>query len=492
MRRILSAFLCFGLAGQAAYAQTPRGDSPPDAAFPSLDPDPRAEEYNRRVRNEAYSWQDLAEVALWASGAQLNAARDALNAAVRDLLASEDMPAAPRERAEFILTFMHRRFLRAYSAHQTRLDEIFASGRYNCVSSAVFYAILASAAGLEVRGVMTKDHAFAAVSAGAESIDVETTNPYGFDPGSRREFHDAFGQSTGFVYVPSRNYRDRASITRLELASLIFTNRISEMELRGRFGEAVPLASNRAALLANRTAPASTPFFSDPSRDLVDRVYNYGASLLNMGREQDALRWGIAAAERYPGDSRWPEFIFACLNNQFVKLLQARRYDEARTALGRYRGSLSRDQAGRLEALILDAELMGRLARMRGAEDAEDALRLLEASGHVLQAARLMEMRNFIVLKEAERRAKAEGSRAAIAYIEGAAARYGKNAKFDEALRVHRMNRVAELHNRFADLFNGRNYEEARRIIQTGLEEFPGNRQLLTDFNLAEQALERR
>jgi hypothetical protein len=41
-------------------------------------------------------------------------------------------------------------------------------------------------------------------------------------------------------------------------------------------------------------------------------------------------------------------------------------------------------------------------------------------------------------------------------------------------------------------MFNSRDYESAHRFIQTALTEFPGNRQLTSDMNLAEQALQRR
>ena len=93
-----------------------------------------------------------------------------INAAVEELAA--DLPPDPRERGEYVLGFLHRRFLKSYSEYQTRMDDIFVSGRYNCVSSAALYMILGRSAGLQVEGVMTKDHAFAVVNTGTETIDV--------------------------------------------------------------------------------------------------------------------------------------------------------------------------------------------------------------------------------------------------------------------------------------------------------------------------------
>jgi hypothetical protein len=474
-------------------------------AFPRLEADPRAGELNLLERDGAYSWQALIDIALWASGGSAadQNVRETLTNAARELRLSP-LPGDLRERGEYVLTFMHDRFLKSYSTNQTRVDEIVNTGRYNCVSSAVLYTIFAVSADLDVRGVMTRDHAFVTVNTGGASIDVETTNPYGFDPGSRREFHDAFGTLTGFAYVPARNYRDRVAISQLELVSLILSNRIADLESRGRYPEAVPLSVDRAALLARRSSPVDSAFFADPNRDLLDRIFNYGASLIKAGRETDALAWSDTAWRHYgaaagmaagstAADSRWQEFTHAALNNYMVKLLKVQQIAEARTILTRYTARISRSQYDSLNGLVVDAELLKRIAAIQGPDDADAVLRAIAAAEaqSTLSANRSAELRNFILIKESERLAAEQGPRAAIAYTEAAIARYGRNARLDDALRVHRANRVTDLHNGFADLFNRREYESAKTFIQAALAEFPGNRQLTTDLNLTDQALRR-
>ncbi|MDR2478974.1 MAG: hypothetical protein LBD48_06655, partial [Treponema sp.] len=263
--------------------------------FPRLDPDPAALKYARAAAgNGAYTWIELAEISFWASGdsAAGNAApqgalsgMEQIRAAAAELRTSLDLPRTERDRAEYILTYIHKKFLRSYSRNQTRLDTLIAGGRYNCVSSAVLYMILARSCGLNVDGEMTKDHAFAVIRSANGSIDVETTSPLGFDPGSRREFNDEFGRVTGFAYVPARNYRDRAAVSPVELVSLILSNRISELESRSRFAESVPLAIDRAALLGAINVSSSVlsraadvpaggdsppPFFESPRRDVMN------------------------------------------------------------------------------------------------------------------------------------------------------------------------------------------------------------------------------
>ncbi|GHT74107.1 hypothetical protein FACS1894124_3490 [Spirochaetia bacterium] len=513
---LLASLLMLLPPGQELYAQSAgRQTAAQVPVFPVLDADPPARDLALRAQDGVYTWQDLADIALWASGAPeypplgrnqrgLGADRsykEIIAAAAAELRDSPDLPADPRDRGEYVLTFMYEKFMNAYSLNQTRLDEIFTTGRYNCVSSAVLYTILATAAGLDVRGVMTRDHAFATVNTGTESIDVETTNRYGFDPGSRREFHDNFGTATGFAYVPARNYRDRVSISPLELTSLILSNRIAELESRTRYGEAVPLAVNRAALLANRQDPVSSPFFADGEQDLLDRLFNYGSSLLKAGKETDALAWVEAAAVRYPGrtgapdtvDPRWPEFTYAALNNYFIKLIRANRFAEAHDTLSRYASWLSAANSRTLDALILDAELLRRVNALGKTEDAETLLLAIDDVRReaLLPANRTEELRNFVILKEGEQLAARQGPLAAIVYTEAAITRYGQNTQLDQALRVHRQNRAVDLHNSFAKLFNSRDYEAAREQAQSALEEFPGNRQLQSDLSTAEQALRR-
>jgi tetratricopeptide (TPR) repeat protein len=418
---------------------------------------------------------------------------DRIRGAAADLAASPSLPAEPRDRGEFILSYIHNKLLKNYSERQTRLDEILVNGRYNCVSSAVLYVILAASQGIDAWGVMTRDHAFVTVRVGNETVDVETTNPYGFDPGSRREFHDDFGRLTGFAYVPARNYRDRADISPLELISLIFTNRIVDLESRGRYGDSVALALNRAVLLSWRSKPVSSPFFPGPNEDLMDRLLNFGISLVRAGKEEEALRWAAHAGERYPHE-RWEEFTYSAMNNLLVKLTRSQRFTEARAALDARTAALSRENLRRLDTLLTDAELAHRSSRIRTLRDAEATLGAITGAetGRVLSRARAEEMRTFVLLKAGEILAAEQGWQRALVFLEDAVQQYGGNSQLDNALRVFRSNRVTEIHNRFAELFNGRKYDDALRVVQDGLAELPGNRQLQSDLARVGEALRNR
>jgi hypothetical protein len=472
----------------ALFAQTSTGSQ-----FPRLEPDPRALEYSRRGAR-GYSWEDLAEISLWASGGNTSPYLEQIRAAADAIRRAQGFPATDLAKGEFILEYMHRNILTSYSLYQSGLDTLLATGRYNCVSSAVLYMVLCKSAGLDVSGVITRDHAFALVHSGAENIDVETTNPYGFDPGNRREFHDEFGRLTGFAYVPARNYRDRQTISPIELISLILSNRISELEMRNRFSEAIPLAVDRAALLSGVASDAATQgsLFGNPADDLEDRLLNYGVSLLNSGREEDCLRWAALASARYPGDGRWQEHIMAAVNNRIVRLTRAGNYTEARNFLDAQRSALSATNYAQLDAVLFDNEILDRANKIRGASDGDAVITDIEAarSGGRIAGARASEIYSFAVQKTASVLSAASSGRdwlAAINFIESAIARFGTNRELEQALRTYRANRAADFHNRFATAWNRRSYDEARRILEEGLAEFPSDRQLLSDKETADR-----
>ena len=462
------------------------------STLPRLEPDPKALVFFERSV-KGCTWTDLAEISLWASGAD-NSRMVQIRALAAAIQSSPDFPSADRERAEFILRFMHKNVLKTYSIEQTRIDTIFTNGRYNCVSSGVLYMILCKSVDIEAGGVMTRDHAFVSVFIGGESIDVETTNAHGFDPGSRREFHDEFGKLTGFAYVSARNYRDRHELKPAELISLIFINRLSALERADRFAEAVPIAIDRMAMLSG-ARPASggnsaTPFLQDPFTDLLDRLLNYGASLLWAGREDDCLSWAALAMPRYPDEARWQELVLAAANNRLTKLVRAGQTAEARSFLDFRRAVLSPANFAQLDSMLADTELAGRVNGIRGAAEGDRVIAaIVEArSNRRIEERRAAELLCIAVEKTAAALSSGKDWLAAINYIEDAVARFGPNRELEQALQIYRNNRAVDFHNSFAAAWNRKNYDEARSILNEALVEFPGDRRLLADRDTVNRA----
>ena len=84
---------------------------------------------------------------------------------------------------------MHRVFfaggnteLGGYDFYQPRVTGIFAGGHYNCLSSAMLFAVLARGAGLPVRAALVPTHVFIEMGEpGGKILEIETTSPTGFD-----------------------------------------------------------------------------------------------------------------------------------------------------------------------------------------------------------------------------------------------------------------------------------------------------------------------
>jgi hypothetical protein len=239
----------------------------------------------------------------------------------------------------------------------------------------------------------------------------------------------------------------------------------------------------------------SESLFEDPRKVVMDRLFNYGASLLRANREEDGILWATAASARYANSERWQEFMFAAVNNRITRFLRERDINAgaARNFLEDKKNILTSGNYAQLDTILVDAELLKRANEIRGAVDGDsvisDALNARE-NGR-LSERRANELIVYAVQKTAAVlcAAPARDWRTAINYIETFISRYGgridSNRELDQALRTYRGNIATEYHNRFAAEWNRRNYDEALRILNEGLAEFPDNRQLLEDRETA-------
>ena len=332
-----------------------------------------------------------------------------------------------RERAEGLLELLHRRVFRQYDERQTRLHVLLGTGRFNCVSSAVLYGLLARSLGLEFRAVQTSDHAFIRVTAGAggaagtggaEGWDVETTNPYGFDPGSRREFTDSFGRVTGYSYVPPGQYSRRRELGDKGLLALILYNRNAEDTEAGRYLEALQPAVDAHAL---RGDPES-------AERLLLSSLNVASFYGQAGRYEEGVAF-LGRAELRLADPRLARVREDLLHNWAVSLIQAGRLEEARELIDAHRGRLS-----------------------------EREWRSLGVSIWQLRAA------------EASRRDFGE----AAALLSKALESLGPDPGLVSGYEVY-------VHNHMAALVNSGRLEEAREVLREGLRVLPGSSLLRED-----------
>lgn len=381
------------------------------------------------------------------------------------------------EKGDQLLIFMHKRLLTHYSEPQTRVDTLLRTGQFNCVSSAVLYMILGRAIGLHVEGVYTPDHAFCTVKARGRLVDVETTNRYGFDPGTKTAFHDAFG-NTGFTYVPPGNYRLRTATDGRGLLSFILQNRMSLLERQYRFAEAVGLAVDRYAVLGTKAA----------LNDLASEAGNYCA-LLNQRREYaKGITFVDAVEKRYGKLPRLVKLMNGLVHNEVLRFTNAGQYQEALTLIRERSaaGSIDASNVASLKRMVTERQL----AEVVNKQPFADALAKVEQSYRQgdIQKSQYQSYLVAVFGKEAQSTAAKQGYLAAAKVLEQGIKLTGGDPQLERGRQVYINNYVATVHNRFAALFNNQEYTKARQIVDEGLKIVPDSSILNQDLSLLQQA----
>jgi hypothetical protein len=425
-RSVLATFLFIALISIQALSAQARGLIVP---VPELAPLPLSQQL--AALREPLPVETIVDAALEFSGAQDPASASAKDKLSDLLVRFRDEVAdatAQGELAERALTFLHKNLLTNYSVLQTRVDTALETGVYNCVSSAVLYMIVARSVGLSVSGVRTTDHAFCSVLVNGQQVDVETTNPSGFNPGAKKDFTDSFGKVTGYSYVPPGNYRDRRSIGEKELLSLILYNRVSEYGDSRSFRDALQPAVSAFTLMG-----------TDETRQVMKIAFsNYVTS---MGMRQD-----------FAGAIHFTDTVKASFGG-IVDLDQQRRdiYHNWAVAL---LGSSS----------LADADtLLSQPAARASLEDSDwTALSIA------------------LVQRRAQVMADAEGLVAASAIVAEALKRLGRQQTLLSTYEAY-------IHNAFAMSFNARKYADARTIIDQGLGNYPESPMFLQDLDLVKK-----
>jgi len=332
--RILLVALAALLAGAAAGQAKPVGVVPAAPAVHPQNPaewaaffapDPRFVEIGGIP--EPMPTRKLAEAGLVASGIppeRMEHYIGRLRETFEALRSRSEKIQDPALRAESILPFLHRTLFKEYQEDATTVDGVIDTGYFNCVSSAVVYCLAARVFVLPMKGVQTPDHAFCVLTVGGRDIDVETTNPFGFDPGTSKQFLSSFTKATKFAYVPPQDYARRKTITEKHLVGLILHNRAVDMQKRGRHLEALRLAVDRATGFPG----------PDAAEFLADCAQNALAELIDRKDWPGALEMAERVRVLAPGDPRLRELYTLAARNYAVDVHNrfAARYNARDTA----------------------------------------------------------------------------------------------------------------------------------------------------------------
>ncbi len=381
------------------------------------------------------------------------------------------------ENAKNALSFLYENLFTRYSELQTLVNVAFDNGTYNCVSSDVIYVYFAKKMGLNVVSVETPEHAFcsiyfgstslpnlASTSGNSKKVDVETTNPYGYNPGEKQNL----SQRNAWVVVSQRKYRNRHEISDARLVSLIYNNRISSLQRQRRNLQAAQLAFD-AMFVQN---------YSDESKNLFFHcIDNHIADLETLRQRDEAVKFIRQAISQFGKENILSQNVTAVVNNKIGELLRQNKTQEAFAFLDE-----NKDLISQSEVLSLNESItVNYLNDLIDSQSFENARQNLEENKQNLSSKNYSSLFTKLYSKEADRISK-ENLLEAADFLKNATAET-RNSNLQNQRNVYLHNFEVSVHNRVATLVNAGNYDEAKRILEDALTQVENSRILQNDLN---------
>ena len=261
----------------------------------------------------------LLEAMLSASGVEEPAARkecrDRFHKLVKEAGDAVKDTKDARERGEKLMQFLHAGVMqKGYEEEQTTFAAVFDTGEYNCVSSSAMYFLAGTSLGLKLQPVSIPGSQFVAGHAsldlvdGGERIQVEPTNPDGFD------WQTKVNRPGVIVIglVPDRD--DAHDVDGWGLAAMIYSNRGTA------FSKAEP-PSRLAAARCYLAALACDPPDESATNNLLSIFTNWGLELTEGKQFEESLRvlaFGLTIAPGHESlqqnqSHAWSEYIDSAL-----------------------------------------------------------------------------------------------------------------------------------------------------------------------------------
>lgn len=392
-----------------------------------------------------------------------------------------------QELGEAILKLMYRDVLKKYSQLESSISVLFQKGLYNYVSSTLLYVALAKEAGLDTVIYKTTDHCFCAIQVDERLIEVETTNPYGFDPGTKKSLPAQKNGRTSWAIIPQKAYGNKIIVSDRVLASLVGGN-ISTLAMKNNdYRLAVPLSIARYELTRKEETTAAAQVKEE--FDIV--ATNYVSHLQKQGRSLAALEWLEAALGKWEMSAIWQDCIDVVVHNAVVQYLKHSQTQQAQEVYETWQQRLSektRDEValnvfiGRMDAGIAQAEPAEALAFLQTMEDHPLA-------STVKGAAKLKENREYVWQRQIKVLVDQQKFLEAAAVARQGVLSLGTSATLSNLEKQCLNNHAITVHNTYAALFNQKKYKEALEVVQQGLMEVPGNRTLQSDLKKVQQAM---
>ena len=471
MRKLFSAVITMLIFLSPVFA------SPASADFPSLEP------YVIARMSDNPTPEEIMKTALTLSeypAVNVEPYMEKYREIEKQLRTRDFLPLSEEERADYILKIMYDYVLLSYYKPQTRLTAAFDTGVYNCVSSAILYYCLAKSAGIEVYANRVPDHCFCTVIINGKHIDVETTNPMGFNPGQKKQISSS-KSGTKYAIMPKKIYNGRQTISARMLVSLVPQNIISYNISTNDYATFVPVAATRRAFLYGGNERET----SDGVQVFEVVATNYNALLIRSKRYTDSMYWMDAVIERWGMSEGLKSDYEDAVFNAVLVSCEQKDFDKAESDFNARKSNLSTKSQKEIENVIFLYETNAKSMSL-GSDEKAVAYLKEQMKNPLAQDAQIKKQLTGLLENAWIRRLNAESKKSG--FLE--CAMLSKKALEDlpqsqKIKHYHQQslnNYAVDVHNEYAKLANSGQYEKAMEVLKKGLETVPGNQRLQSDM----------
>ena len=345
---------------------------------------------------------------------------------------------------------------------------------------------LAKAAGLDVRGQKTSEHAFCTVyipgsKAGQfQKIDVETTNPYGFNPGSKETIENE-DKIQGYYIVPKKYYSNRQEVSDRVFTGLIAGNLCAAYIEQDNYEKAVPLGAARYELVRTEQSKPVTQV----RRDFDILASNYvNVEAPDAQAFLEILDWFTGFIDCWGMTDYLQKNMDNGFNNFLVYCFDEKNYELAVLVYEKDRQYLTKNQDTKAADLITDILVSSRITDQPAEAQIEEIEVLLNEG--ILDAAQ--EKRVLVYLENAwlsilnvcmTERTYGTGYQKSCDALE----RLPDSSKIKRMQKSFYDNCIAIIHNNFAKQANDGYFDDARRVLEAGMQVFPDDKTLKADMD---------
>ena len=427
----------------------------------------------------------------------------------KEVTSNDYQKMSQEDRGRAVLKLLYRDYLKQYSKDQTKLNTAFLTGEYNCVSSALMYMAAAKAAGLTVCGQKTPEHAFCTVyidanggktnSSTTTKIDVETTNPYGFNPGSKETIENE-DKIKRYYVVPKSNYANRLEVSDKVFTTLIGGNLCADYITRNEYVQAMPLGAARIALVQSEKSKAvdsvrkefeilATNYVSLCTPASISNAAAPGKGVSGSAQKMAvAVDWFAAFIKRWGLTTNLQNSMDIALYNLLVLCYQEINYQIASDSYQKCNGYVSKNQKEKCRELVAEIYILDitngldyqhqipLLAKILTDDDEGgifSSAQVQQKAANYLERAWAEDLNDYIRRKDYE----AGYERAIVA-----AQQLPKSSMIQTAKSNFYSNSIATIHNNFATAANKGDSKTAVKILEDGLKKFPEDPTLKKDL----------